>query len=69
VIEHYIGVDLHQAFFQACAVTPTGAREWEDRFPRTEVGIAALLARCDGRTALAVEASTTTSRISASSIQ
>lgn len=60
MIEHYIGVDLHQAFFQACAVTPTGAREWEDRFPRTEIGIAALLARCDGRTALAVEASTPT---------
>jgi transposase len=60
VIEHYIGVDLHKAFFQACAVTPTGAREWEDRFPRTEVGIAALLGRCDGRTALAVEASTPT---------
>jgi transposase len=60
VIEHYIGVDLHQAFFQACAVTPTGAREWEDRFPRTDVGIAALLARCDRRTALAVEASTPT---------
>ena len=60
MIEHYIGVDLHKAFFQACAVTPTGAREWEDRFPRTEVGIAALLARCDGRTALAVEASTPT---------
>jgi transposase len=60
VIEHYIGVDLHQAFFQACAVTPAGAREWEDRFPRTDAGIAALLARCDGRTALAVEASTPT---------
>jgi len=60
VIEHYIGVDLHQAFFQACAVTATGSRVWEDRFPRTEAGIAALLARCDRRTALAVEASTPT---------
>jgi len=60
VIEHYIGVDLHQAFFQACAVTATGSRVWEDRFPRTEAGIAALRARCDGRTALAVEASTPT---------
>jgi transposase len=60
VIEHYIGVDLHQAFFQACAVTPKGDRLWEDRFPRNEAGIAALLARCDKRTALAVEASTPT---------
>lgn len=60
MIEHYIGVDLHQAFFQACAVTPTGDRLWEDRFPRNEAGIAALLARCDKRTALAVEASTPT---------
>jgi transposase len=60
VIEHYIGVDLHQAFFQVCAVTPTGVREWEDRFPRTDAGIAGFLARCDGRTALAVEASTPT---------
>ena len=60
MIEHYIGVDLHQAFFQACAVTSTGARVWEDRFPRTSVGIAALLARCGPQTAVAVEASTPT---------
>src|SRR5256885_1414193 len=59
-MEHYIGVDLHQGFFQACAVTRTGARVWEDRFPRTESGIAALLARCGPETALAVEASTPT---------
>jgi len=24
--EHYIGVDLHKAFFQACAVTADGGR-------------------------------------------
>jgi transposase len=60
VIEHYIGVDLHQAFFQACAVTASGARLWEDRFPRTTAGIDALLVRCDDRTAVAVEASTPT---------
>lgn len=58
--KHYIGVDLHQAFFQACAVTPTGERVWESRFPRTDAGIAALLARCDHSTAVAVEASTPT---------
>lgn len=60
MMEHYIGVDLHQAFFQACAVTASGARAWEDRFPRTAEGIAALIARCDQRTAMAVEASTPT---------
>jgi transposase len=58
--EHYIGVDLHQAFFQACAVNATGERLWEDRFPRTDAGITAFVARCDHRTALAVEASTPT---------
>lgn len=60
MFEHYIGVDLHQAFFQACAVTPTGDRLWEDRFPRTDAGISALLARCNQRSAVAVEASTPT---------
>lgn len=60
MIEHYIGVDLHKAFFQACAVTPAGTRLWEDRFPRTDDGIAAFRARCRGMSALAVEASTPT---------
>lgn len=60
MMEHYIGVDLHKAFFQACAVAANGARVWEDRFPRTPDGIAALIARCDQRTAVAVEASTPT---------
>jgi len=60
VIEHYIGVDLHQAFFQVCAVNAIGTRLWEERFPRSEAGVAALLARCDRRTSLAVEASTPT---------
>jgi transposase len=60
MFEHYIGIDLHQAFFQACAVTRTGDRAWEGRFPRTAEGIATLLARCDEHTAVAVEASTPT---------
>ena len=60
MFEHDIGVDLHQAFFQACAVTASGDRAWEGRFPRSDAGIAALLARCDRRTAVAVEASTPT---------
>ena len=56
----YIGVDLHSAFFQACAVTETGERTWEDRFPRTDEGLSAFRARCTSRTAVAVEASTPT---------
>jgi transposase len=58
--DQYIGIDLHQAFFQACAVTPTGERLWEGRFPRTTEGMAALTARCTPQSALAVEASTPT---------
>jgi transposase len=58
--KHYIGVDLHQAFFQACAVSQEGTRLWEDRFPRTDDGLAAFRGRCHGEVALAVEASTPT---------
>lgn len=58
--EQYIGVDLHKAFFQACAVTVDGTRLWEDRFPRNEAGFAAFRARCSPVTAVAVEASTPT---------
>ena len=58
--DQYIGIDLHKAFFQACAVTPTGDRLWEGRFPRTPAGVTALTARCTRHTALAVEASTPT---------
>jgi transposase len=60
MMEHYIGVDLHKAFFQACAVTANGTRVWEDRFPRTTAGVAAFIARCSADTAVAVEASTPT---------
>jgi transposase len=58
--DQYIGIDLHKAFFQACAVSTTGDRLWEGRFPRTPAGVEALTARCTPRTALAVEASTPT---------
>jgi transposase len=58
--DQYIGIDLHKAFFQACAVTPTGERLWEGRFPRSAQGLAALTTRCTPQTALAVEASTPT---------
>jgi len=54
----YIGVDLHKAFFQACALTAGGDRLWEGRFPRTPAGIAQFVARgVDARRAIAVEAS------------
>ena len=56
----YIGIDLHKAFFQACAVSPTGDRLWEGRFPRTPAGLEALTARCTRRSARAVAASTPT---------
>jgi len=54
----YIGIDLHKAFFQACAVTSQGERRWERRFPRTADGIAQFVARGIGpHQAIAVEAS------------
>jgi transposase len=58
--EQYIGVDLHKAFLQACAVTADGQRLWEDRFPRTAEGLDQLRARCSATTSVAVEASTPT---------
>jgi len=54
--QEYIGVDLHKAFFQACAVTPAGERLWEGRFARTADGFAPFLARLGPQTQLAVEA-------------
>jgi transposase len=56
----YIGVDLHKAFFQACAVDETGARLWEQRYPTTPAGIGAWLTRCEAGGQVAVEASSPT---------
>lgn len=56
----YIGIDLHKAFFQVCAVNAIGERQWEQRWPTTDAGIAALLTRCGRDSALAVEASSPT---------
>jgi transposase len=53
---HYIGVDLHKAFFQACAVQSTGERVWERRFLRSPEGLAMFRERCNATTAIAVEA-------------
>ena len=55
--QHYIGVDLHKAFFQAATMSGTGQLEWEGRFPRTPEGIGAFVGRCGGSSAVAVEAS------------
>lgn len=52
----YIGVDLHKQFFQACAISATGERRWEMRFPRTEGGLTLFRVRCSAHTAIAVEA-------------
>ena len=35
----YIGVDLHKQFLQVCALTATGERAWETRWPRSAAGI------------------------------
>jgi transposase len=52
----YIGIDLHKQFFQACAITATGERRWEQRFPRSEGGVLLFRARCSAQSAIAVEA-------------
>lgn len=53
---NYIGVDLHKAFFQACAVAPTGRRLWEGQWPRSAEGLAAFAARGIAGAQVAVEA-------------
>jgi len=60
VEREYIGIDLHKAVFQACAVTATGQRHWEQRWPTTDAGIAGLLTRCGPQSHVAVEASSPT---------
>jgi transposase len=60
VEQEYIGVDLHKAFFQVCAISATGARQWEQRWPTTDAGIAGLLTRCGSQSWIAVEASSPT---------
>ena len=54
--QHYIGVDLHKAFFQACAVQMSGARMWERRFARDSEGLAMFREHCSAATQIAVEA-------------
>ena len=56
----YIGIDLHKAFFHACAITSTAERRWEQRWPTSDAGIAGLLARCNAHSYVAVEASSPT---------
>jgi transposase len=52
----YIGIDLHKQSFHACAITATGERRWEQRFPRTDGGVTLFRARCTAATAIVVEA-------------
>lgn len=54
---HYIGVDLHKASFQVCAINELGVRRWEARFPRTAEGLTAFQARWGETPRVAVEAS------------
>ena len=54
--QHYIGVDLHKTFFQACAVRATGERMWEARFRRTATDLEQFRQRCGGPVRIAVEA-------------
>ena len=56
----YIGIDLHKAFFQVCAMTGSGERTWEGKYPRTPDGLQAFRARCSPQSAVAVEATTPT---------
>ena len=58
--DQYIGVDLHKAFFQACAITTKGERLWEGRFMRTAEDITRFVDRCGAQAAVAVEATTPT---------
>jgi transposase len=60
VEREYIGIDLHKAFFQVCAVAATGERQWEQRWPTTDQGIGGLLTRCGAQSRVAVEASSPT---------
>ena len=53
---NYIGIDLHKAFFQACALSRGGDRLWEGRFPRTTEGIAAFASHEVRGARVAVEA-------------
>lgn len=53
----YIGIDLHKASLQACALDATGTRLWEGRFQRTPSELSRLLARLGAQSVVAVEAS------------
>jgi transposase len=57
MVEHYIGIDLHKAFFQACAVDALGTRCWEQRFETSGAGIAAFLQHTSPHVLVGVEAS------------
>jgi transposase len=57
MFDEYIGIDLHKAYFQACAVRGDGTRLWEGRYANDADGVAAFVTRCAGASAVAIEAS------------
>ncbi len=54
--QHYIGVDLHKTFWQACAVRASGERLWEARYRRTADELERFRQRCGAGARIAVEA-------------
>jgi transposase len=56
----YIGIDLHKASFQACAINSIGERLWEQRWLTTEHGIADFVSHCPSYSHVVVEASSPT---------
>lgn len=56
----YIGVDLHKAFFQVCAMDAAGTVLWEGRYARDPAGWEVFLPQVSPEARLAVEATTPT---------
>ena len=56
----YIGVDLHKASFQVCALTGDGTRVWEQKYRRTDDEMTIFAQRCGAEANVAVEATTPT---------
>lgn len=56
----YIGVDLHKAFFQVCAMDAAGTVMWEGRYARDRAGVDLFLQRVSPGARMAVEATTPT---------
>jgi transposase len=53
----YIGIDLHKSFFQVCAVDAAGVVQWQERWPTSAEGTAALVHRSGAASQMVIEAS------------